>query len=449
MTLVHHLELKLEFPSGLSAGEGKRGNLLTIAEDGEGRPVLRGTAIAGALRAAFARRNGWEKYDARVGDWFGTAANDRDEDQRSRLHVGEMTLNAGAAGKAIRTHNAIDRHSGSVLHGGLFSIEALPPGTSGTVLLTLDDPKGEGKEFLCQLVGELAVGMQLGGRTARGLGRVVVKSAMHRAYDVTKLEDHAAFLDASWNHAVTGAELKGTTSEQQLVVSFKLAIPRGQDLCVGDGEGIDHTIEPQSVVDASGKKLWRLPGSSIRGVMRGWVTRLAARDGCKVADNVERADDRANDDERLRGDDLAWGFMQRDARVSLQRDPSAIECPVMRLFGSAYSKGRVHVSDATSTAGDAQSRKHVSIDRISGGASEGFLFSHQALTGGASFDCHMTIENPTEQEAKWLSKTLRALDMGLLRVGSSKSAGRLGLKESPLATGSFASCFTNIQPMGS
>ncbi len=180
MTLVHHLELKLEFPSGLSAGEGKRGNLLTIAEDGEGRPVLRGTAIAGALRAAFARRNGWKKYDARVGDWFGAAANDRDEDQRSRLHVGEMTLKAGDAGKVIRTHNAIDRHSGSVLHGGLFSIEALPPGTSGTVLLTLDDPKGEGKEFLCQLVGELAVGMQLGGRTARGLGRVVVKSAMHR-----------------------------------------------------------------------------------------------------------------------------------------------------------------------------------------------------------------------------------------------------------------------------
>ena len=120
----------------------------------------------------------------------------------------------------------------------------------------------------------------------------------------------------------------------------------------------------------------------------------------------------------------------------------------MNLFGSSYTKSRIHISDATSKDGSGQSRQHVSIDRISGGANEGFLFSHQALTGKPVFQFQLSIEEPTEQEAKWVSSTLRALDMGLLRIGSSKSSGRLAIAKSPSATGQHANLFNQLQPMG-
>jgi hypothetical protein len=43
----------------------------------------------------------------------------------------------------------------------------------------------------------------------------------------------------------------------------------------------------------------------------------------------------------------------------------------------------------------------------------------------------MLVKNIQEHEAKWLAQTLKALHLGLLRVGSSKAAGRLELAEQP------------------
>ena len=452
MTLVHHLQLKLEFPSGLSPGEGSRGNLLTISTDGQGRPVLRGTALAGVLRAAYSKRHSEFKNGPKVSNWFGSSLSDQEADHASRLQVSDMVLEAGKGGKLIRTFNALNRHTGAVLDGGLFSIEALPPGTSGQVVLTLEDPQSTGENLLRELVGELESGLQLGGRVARGIGKVTVTSAEHRTYDISKLEDHAAFLNACWSGNIKGKKLVGTISEKRLVVQVVLTVPRGQDLCVGDGEGIDHTVEPQCVVDVNGNRTWRLPGSSLRGVMRGWVTRLAAQDGCKVADNIEQELKQRESIPRpskISSDDIAWGFIPSGSeRQSFQQDPSQIKCPVMNLFGSSYTKSRIHISDAISKDGIGQSRQHVSIDRISGGANEGFLFSHQALTGKPVFQFQLSIEEPTEQEAKWVSSTLRALDMGLLRIGSSKSSGRLAIAKSPSATGQHENLFNQLQPMG-
>lgn len=91
---------------------------------------------------------------------------------------------------------------------------------------------------------------------------------------------------------------------------------------------------------------------------------------------------------------------------------------------------------------------HVAVDRVTGGAAEGMLFSNTVLIAGADgkspvFEVTMRIEKPKSDNAhqrwrddmRWLAATLQALHLGILRVGSSKSSGRLELLDMPTVAG--------------
>jgi len=76
-----------------------------------------------------------------------------------------------------------------------------------------------------------------------------------------------------------------------------------------------------------------------------------------------------------------------------------------------------------------QERAHVAIDRFSGGANEGAFFSNHVLVASdLTFSTDITLEAPKEKEVQWLVKTLRALHLGILSVGSSKSGGHLEIR---------------------
>jgi CRISPR/Cas system CSM-associated protein Csm3 (group 7 of RAMP superfamily) len=483
---IHRLIIPLTFPTGLAPGAGKEGgNLLLLACDGLGRPILRGTALAGALRHGWAGlHQGVSTYpldpDPALARWFGHALSgdgQHAQDRPSPLRVSDVVLGVGCSARQSRHHNSIDRHTGAVRDKGLFSIVVLPPGTAGTACLTLhlsdaqDD--AEAPAFLGELLGLLESGLVLGGHGARGIGRAALAgTALHRRFDLKDLDQHRAWLDASWaardpaaGPPTEGQPLEAGKSEDLLRITCRLAIPRGQDICVGDGAGLDYTIEPQRVVTASGEERWRLPGSTLRGVIRAWMTRLAVRDGASVCDSNEHFEARARTP--ATGDDIAWGFcdptLQKDTKRNTRIDrlnrldqhpdqvDTVISCPIMRLFGSLYHAGRIHIADALSDQpiGDnppTQHRKHVAIDSITGGASEGMLFDHNALMRGPVFTVTITVRRPQEHEARHLAASLRAIDSGLIRIGSSKSAGRLALAGSPTADGPHAHLFTSLVP---
>jgi len=467
-THVHRLVLPLVFPEGIRPGAGKTGgNRLQLAKDGRGNAVLRGTALAGALRHAYAAGLGVRSMDPQVARWFGASCDGAGGDERglpSPLKVSDLVL--PVTHTALRHHNAVDRHLGSVRPNGLFDVEVLPPGVCGKAVLlleTYEEDLDEARAFLQALVGMFKDGLTLGGNAARGIGRAHLDAKVaYQIFDRGDLEQDALFLEELHNLRKgtvpqTGEVLEPVASGRaRLVVKFTLRVPRGQDLCVGDGQGLDHEIEPQFVVDAQGKSFWKLPGSSLRGLFRGWCSRLAAKENFSLADSHQRAKDRRG--HAASGRDFAWGFMNEKQRIEIQRilieefevPPEQIVCPVMRLFGSSFSKGRIHISDALAPIQDATvtERKHVAVDRISGGANDGFLFSNTVLHGSKlRFTVHLTIEHPEEHEARWIAKTLRALDMGLLRVGSSKSGGRLALDGRPTAQGPFSDAFKNITPL--
>lgn len=366
----------------------------------------------------------------------------------------DATIETGMPGNDSaprRTHNAINRHTGAVLDGSLFSLEALPPGSRTTVCLWLHHDATvttqDAERFLADLVAIISSGLTLGGNCARGIGLVRCNGpALYRVFDCTECNEHAAFLDEqfTWKNGTlptAGRPLAPSdlTQLSTLRITLELCVPTAQDLLIADGQGLDYEMEPQRVRSCDGKLYWRIPGSSLRGVFRAWCTRLAACAGRQVADDAARW----NEQRTLSGDDLAWGgdneSMRKQKQNDLAEDPDAlpekIPCPIMRLFGSSYSKSRIHFSDAISSAGPKdtqvsmpeQLRMHVAVDRITGGANDGFLFDNTVLTSGPRFKCDITIKHPEEEEVRWLAGTLRALHLGILRIGSSKAGGRLAI----------------------
>ncbi len=465
---IYGLFLTLEFPAGIAPGEGGDYNLLRLARNGADKPVLRGTALAGALWHTYwqhLREANADDLDdaarlAGVRYYFGEALGEDGDasGEESRLKVRDCVLEVTPF---TRTHHLRNRHTGAVADAGLFTLELCPPGTATPVTIWLADDQPEPDDalgFLDILVQRLRSGITFGGNAARGIGLAVLQGdAVYRRYDLDQVDDYAQWLDDHRTcrkdpNAVPAGyrplQPTGDNPTQALQITLRLGIPRGQDVLIGDGQGKSYEIEPQRVVSADGKPCWRLPGASLRGLFRGWVTRLAAREGKLVADHAERQtcqNGSLPDHEKLNGNNLGWGFVP-DAERKARKVP---DCPVLGLFGSLYRAGRIHISDAYAACSSAQEdelpaeeqlRMHVAVDRITGGAAESMLFNNTVLTaypGGKSpvFEVIMRIQKPTPDDARWLAKTLRALDLGILRVGSSKSCGRLALVAAPTVSG--------------
>jgi CRISPR/Cas system CSM-associated protein Csm3 (group 7 of RAMP superfamily) len=477
---VYRLCVPVIFHSGLAPGAGKcGGNLLETSRDGQGRHILRGTAIAGVLRHAWASKNGFAAtptgQDDEVARWFGFALGDDGgehgghNNRPSPLHISDAILQTGNQDAEIRQHNMVDRHVGAVRDGGLFAVEFLPPGTHTTVVLHLhhEEDEAAASEFCDELVELFGEGLSFGGNTARGIGLAEIGGDVRRRrFNLMDLNDLAAWLDVSWQWRENGIPcLDGEILRPEpknnkcLKAKISLVIPAGQDICIGSGTGDEFSIEPQQVTHADGKRYWRLPGSSLRGVFRAWFNRLAAREACaggekgKPADSVERFLD--NDGKPSDGKEIGWNFdgdEERKRKIESLENGACISdvvsCPVARLFGSLYGAGRIHISDALAlqdSGSRTQPRKHVAIDRITGGANEGFLFDHAALLPGSVFSIRVLVHDPEEHEVRWLAQTLRALDLGLIRIGSAKSSGRLALHGRIDVTGPHAEILQTIE----
>jgi len=466
----HALFVPVVFPSGIAPGAGSDQNVLLMARDGQGQVILRGSAIAGALRHA------WHSYMKQFQPeglqddeayFFGVAAHHQGG-QESALRVMDAPLKMEAPGGLLRTHHLRNRHTGAVVDGGLFAMQAAPPQTTAVLSFFLRDVSTvpePGREFLALLL-HLLDGLILGGKPARGVGlvRIAADPAYH-IFDLTDVNAYAAWLDLDrqWSEKRTfppGENLQplSAASRTQLELQVPLAIPRGQDLLIGDGQGLEHQIEPQKLVAADGQEYWQLPGASLRGLFRAWITRLAAREGLPVADSAKRHKERKGVWEGkiqpsaadYTGENLGWCFLPAAERSQAL---ARTECPVAALFGSVFQAGRIHIFDAFAPIGAAkeQVRMHVAVDRITGGAAPHMLFDNAVLTASSAqsspvFTVTIRIKSPQEREARWLRATLRALDLGLLRVGSSKASGRLALAGPVQASGPHHALFADLRP---
>ena len=472
---MYALEFDVEFTEGLCAGAGSFGNRIQLARNGRGELVLHGTAIAGVLRHAF--ESFPEMEPGFVNKFFGSAHGVFDENAEglpSLLKVEDAVFSVEKINSQERVSHLRSRHTGSVADGALYSIEAIPPKAethfSLTFAVTDDFPEDSypADRFLKTLATLFQTGLVFGGNANRGVGRAKVNGAIvYKEYNLASLDGMAAWLDddyarRSGRRLVGGKPLEtDSNTADTLRVTWDFIIPQGQDILVADGKGLDAEAEPHRVTGADGKDYWLLPGSTLRGLFRSESARLAAREGKKIADSH----DRYAKNGPAKGDELGWLFAedQKDNAGFLKTLDD--EYPVESMFGSLHKAGRLHLCDGLSPIGTdkksmaslavdpnfpVQYRVHVAVDPISGGAIEGALYDNYVLTAGGGqntvrFPITMILRQPKEDEVRWLAQTLRAIHTGLLRIGSSKSAGRLVVANDSLkAEGTFANLFDDV-----
>ena len=409
--MIYAVQIPLVFPEGFSIG-GANGssNAAEIDRNGAGIPVIRGTSLAGILRSAAENEAAFEDV---VFDYFGYPLERDWERGESRLIFSDCAVQCGTD---TSTHNLINRHTGSTstLNKGLFSMERVVPGAKCTVGIRLNS-NGKDPQKDCELLKFIAEylngGCFIGGRHNRGIGRCQVENNcfMLAGFDMSKVEDAAAYLDFMYSNSNSSAkfrEVKITEYAGNFRLKAVFRIPAGEDLLCGtSSEAI-----PDSIISADGKEYWKIPGSSLRGVFKAWFSRLVARDGEKLADSAEEY--------------LASG---EHKNVEINKQDMITD-----LFGSLEKRGRIHIGDALSNRSanhntDEQKRTHVVIDRFTGGTNDGKLFFNTVLvsSNNLTFECMISIAGPTQKELDLLKNTLQALHLGLIRVGSSKSSGRL------------------------
>ncbi|MDO5581748.1 MAG: RAMP superfamily CRISPR-associated protein [Planctomycetia bacterium] len=464
------IKLTVEFPNGFCVGVGSVGNQIRILRAGNGSFLLPGTSIAGVLRSAFRSWN--SQFDC----FFGSAPSEKREDQKrpSPLQVEDVLIDPKKEITSNRVSHLRCRHAGSVVDSGLYSVESAPAKTSSVFYLRLNtsDPTLDASlidPFLKQLAAFFQDGLVFGGNGNRGIGLAQLKDnhpLQIKEYDLTQPKEYACWLNDDYrlrskSNIEGWQDLKSNSgSADTLTVEWNFEIPSGQDILVSDGKGLDAESEPHRITAADGHDYWLLPGSSLRGLFRNECLRLAAKEGKKIADSLERYEQNGE----TQGDEIGWLFAKekKDDEDFLHRIDQ--KYPLESLFGSLHKKGRLHISDGLSkTENDRKSmeemaadftcpvqyRVHVVLDPISGGAIDGALFDNYVLTSGGripiQFPIKMIVHHPKEEEVRWLAQTLRSIHLGRLRVGSSKSAGRLSIKKGTLrAHGEYANLFNGI-----
>lgn len=410
---VYVVSAPLCFPEGFTIGSSGEGNDLEIERDGAGNPVLRGSSVAGLLRSATAA----SPFAPFTDRWFGKALDTGGERQESCLSFSDTAF---ADLSASSTHNLMCRHTGSVseVDKGLFTVERCAPGVEGTLFFTLtprpgeEDPEQEAA-FLDFLLSLLDGGLLVGGSSNRGGGRCCLKDGKVylKKFDLSQTGDAAEFLDLVYDRKDLAPqyEVKPFLKNDLFAVKVTLTIPAGQDIL--PAEGVE--MFPAAVEKADGQTFWKIPGSTLRGVFKNWFSRLAAREGKKLVDSAQ-------------------AYREQGPRKAVDMEDDG-EDVILSLFGSLKRKGRLHISDAFSTRPaaperDAQYRCHVAIDRFTGGTNDGNLFFDSVLSNGVTFETVISIAAARNEEIGYLEQTLRALHLGILRIGSSKAAGRLAVK---------------------
>jgi len=410
-------KLRLETATCLKGEEETFVDMPILRDALEGKPLLSGTTLAGALRNALTERiEGYFPSDEpnEVVCLFG-AKRESEEGGQSPLIVFDALSDVGAA--EIRDGVAIDERYGTAAPHKKFDYEVLPRGTTFGVRVDLLVPDEENEKKLVELLGSalqtFAEEGRLGMRRSRGLGRFSVKWKAKR-YDLTSRKgwlewlksDHTKplpdgeFVSDIWGVLKKAApsdwgELQPIEDRRERVV-LKLALSLDGEILVRSSGPLIAAGSQKDLPDAvhlrsGGEPV--LPGTSLAGVMRAHALRVAKL----VLGNNECAEVLV---------ESIFGFTKKGERGEARAQAS-----------------RLRVEETLISGGGSRNSTRIAIDRFTGGVAEGALFSEQVHQGGTA-RVVMELRNPNPGEVGLLLLVLKDILDGWLPVGGATSVGR-------------------------
>lgn len=418
---LYRLILILDAPGGVAAPESRPTDssgtpALPLARDATGQPYIPATSLAGSLRSHADQITNGEA--ARL---FGEL---RREDDRTlataspvRLLGTKTDLPPEAPRTLRRTSTAIDRVRGAAASTMLRERELLPPGTVVTAWLRLDDISGTGA-LATELEGLLpSWPVRIGGALSTGHGRAHLTQVTRRILDLATPQGRRVWLtqggpalfDAS---TVIFPDLTQPASPHHtpLVFDRPLGFETTEPLHIGTGnriEGGHHaTDRNEHLRDHIGRPL--IPGTTWKGLLRSRCSFIL----------------RSLSEHAACTDLIGCGA-----------------CRVCAAFGHSASsgaseglRGRLVFLDSPllqpdSTPATVIIRNHVALDRFTGGASTGLLFTDEVVEHG---EATLTIlDEPSDPHGDPLDPILRDtlllalydLHTGALGIGGGTTRG--------------------------
>lgn len=418
--------LRAETPLFVGSGNSTLLKDALVQKDANGFPMIQGTSLAGVLRNSFSKISGKEKLAEIFG---GSKGGDLGKGSLLKVSPALMMLDNKTVSEGLILDNKWDalkeqfdhlpvrqhvrmNDKGVAEKNGLFDNEVIFKGTRFVFELELTDLAGGFQEDWNELLAIIqSPEFRIGAGTRNGYGSLKVLKIQNRKFDLSN--DLAAYLDFSpsfkfidWNSEQSISPEKEIKSK----IHFILKLTPDPFFIFGSGSGdedVDNTPLEEEVViyTPEGIKFEKqtvVPGSSIKGAI-----------AHRVAFHYNKIQQREGKD-----------------YTKIGTNNNA----VVALFGKAGKNitepaaGKVFINDVFLSSGEVKNDKilnHVAIDRFTGGALEGALFSEKvSYLEKDTLEIDVFLEDNVGTEyAEVLEQALMDICKGLLPLGGMTTKG--------------------------
>ncbi|MEM8716736.1 MAG: RAMP superfamily CRISPR-associated protein [Cyanobacteria bacterium P01_G01_bin.4] len=370
---------------------------LPLATNGQGEIYIPGTSLAGALRGWMSRIYGSGEANKLWGWQDLNSSTERGH--ASRVFVEDATVTLGGKPMTpkqmeIRSGVGIDRHSGTAAENYLYNRGVIPRGATLDFAMSVEEMSGSDSSAMDSLLLALtSEDIRLGAAKSRGLGRVRLSDVRYLKSDWSSRAGMLKFLKHTCDR--DGFTQWNRPSEAKQVPKLKITLdwkPIGPLMVKSEMTGDVVDILPLMGRTDGEKLAFLLPGSSIKGALRSQAERIVRT----VLDLSEETDDLTQQmDLPLIRELFGWttretsgsnGARQNgkmgalfiedcfsdtkhplDTLRELSQVPKDNPVDLQKLLGSKQlAKGQL----------DTQVAYHVAVDRWTGGATDGFLYTN-------------------------------------------------------------------------
>lgn len=282
---VVETDLRLESPLHVGGAASDVRSDMPLAEDGQGRVYIPGTSLAGALRAwavapADEDTYPWGPRPGKRGD-----PRDDENDQASHVFVEDAVLPEHVA-REIRDHVGIARDLGTAATGIKFDRVILPRGTRIPLRMVWEVPRhrdrdreiafdeGEAAAKLQALLAALRDGaVRFGAARSRGLGRVKLDGTISiKKQDLVSAGGIVAMLCGKGEALAWKPEDWPATDTKTMDVEI-VWHPVGPVMVKAGEDGL--AVDALPLVSGDGERLSLvLPGSALKGALRAQAERI-------------------------------------------------------------------------------------------------------------------------------------------------------------------------------
>jgi CRISPR/Cas system CSM-associated protein Csm3 (group 7 of RAMP superfamily) len=419
--IIVYGNLVLQTPTCLGSGDAESPTDMAVLRDSiSDRALLTGASLAGALRNyLWEYQNGYNQFSDKsvqgLADLLFGGSRSDDDGEQSALIVDDA-ISSSIPIMELRDGVKIQAETGTAEDGAKYDLEFIAAGTEFKLAFELLIEQEHNEAELSQALALALRGLEngeisIGTKKRRGFGCCQIKQWRVWKFDLQQDVDRVAWL--KFDHADREvfdensksfiAEALGVTLAQSdyrdhfcihatFTLESPLLIRSGQD-SIGLAPDVVHLKSHRGGLDIPQPII---SGTSLTGVMRHRAER--------ILNTLGKSTEMLN---------LMFGFVDENKEAEAAR--------ASRLV--------VHESTITGTTHDLVQNR-VAIDRFTGGAYHGALFSEQPVFGSNDTKVELKLElrNPQEAEIGLLLLLLKDLWTGDLPVGGGRSIGRGRLK---------------------